>query len=244
MRIIHLISMHFKLQVDAKGVPVVPLSCMHRHPYEQLMLLRPCRADAQGAEPAAATHAGASVEVSGVHSQGGSEAPAAHGCAHRQTAGMSDAHSREFRQDSTAGNLGQAHALQPMAQPSEGFTLVTHPATHSRKPPIGPLLYQYCMPRGMCAPAVCDLGMLGIVGCESKTASQVVDGLAPEDCMHEGARSSLLLPPPGMACLEMFARELQPCWTAWGNEVLKFAELHGCFEGRNLTDSVGDTEWK
>ena len=28
--------------------------------------------------------------------------------------------------------------------------------------------------------------------------------------------------PHGANCLELFARNLQPGWTSWGNEVLKF----------------------
>lgn len=30
---------------------------------------------------------------------------------------------------------------------------------------------------------------------------------------------------PDVECLELFARNLQPGWTSWGNEVLKFQHL-------------------
>lgn len=30
---------------------------------------------------------------------------------------------------------------------------------------------------------------------------------------------------PGVECLELFARNLQPGWTSWGNEVLKFQHV-------------------
>lgn len=30
---------------------------------------------------------------------------------------------------------------------------------------------------------------------------------------------------PGVECLELFARNLQPGWTSWGNEVLKFQHM-------------------
>lgn len=207
-------------QVDADGAPVVPLPCMHRHAYEQLLLLRPCAAAA--AAPAAVGREGASSQQ---HED--------LGCS-----GLGLGHAARMELGGLAAGGGRGCSSQ-LLQPPEGRTIVTHPATHSRKPPVGPLLYQYCMrtPPGQGAN---DQGN-GVETMMDVTRTSVcqagghdVAGIGPQVSATQvpAAAAGTLLPPPGMACLELFARELQPRWTSWGNEVLKFNELHAWFEPR------------
>ena len=42
----------------------------------------------------------------------------------------------------------------------------------------------------------------------------------------------------GAKCLELFARSLQPGWTSWGDEVLKFQ--HTSYFTLSQTDDIGD----
>ncbi|XP_020568080.1 methyltransferase-like protein 4 isoform X3 [Oryzias latipes] len=58
---------------------------------------------------------------------------------------------------------------------------------------------------------------------------------------HKPSLSEVLKPyiRPGAECLELFARSLQPGWTSWGNEVLKFQ--HSSYFTLTPADDSADT---
>ncbi|TSL34556.1 Methyltransferase-like protein 4 [Bagarius yarrelli] len=95
-------------------------------------------------------------------------------------------------------------------------------------------------PSNSCADAECSRMCCGYLGNEPPPSSPVCKGgtvspLGGKAACRVALGKDVLKPyiRPNAKCLEMFARSLQPDWTSWGNEVIKF-QHHSYF----TTESV------
>lgn len=195
-------------QVGLDGRPTSPLESMHRHPYEPILLLRP-EAGAAAAEAAAAAGQGRPQHPASPAGQG---------------AGAASSETQERNEDLPHGVAGGGRPAteQLLRQPEDGRVLYGVPGAHSRKPHLGPLLYEYVQ-RAAADSAACQDGS----NAESSSAARQ-QGQQEQVPVGAGVAAAvppvLAGPPGGVRCLELFAREMGAGWTSWGNDVLRFQE--------------------
>lgn len=166
---------------SAGGAPLIPLGCMHRHPWEQLLLCAPSAA--LGAQQ---WHSGTQSGAVG----GAAAAPAG----------------ADLAATRPADDGVTATVLEAYAEVLGTRVVFAAPQEHSRKPLLHDMLRK-------CGRQL-QQRLAGCAGAAPNASAASSRCMKNDDAAMPMQRD--------VRCLELFARQLQPGWTCWGDEVLHF----------------------
>lgn len=143
-------------------------------------------------------------------------------------------HSDVMRQATNSAAAVAGSSLATASRLPNGVVMITVPGEHSRKPQLSRLLQPYlpakpkCLEVGLCCMQAASASVLMLQSfCK-----------VPASLRMQRWRSVASLTDPCCRALQMFARELTPGWTSWGNQVLHFQQMH-FFDQQLAPDNVG-----